>query len=86
MSRLYINIKNKPKVIIEFSEDIQNVCKPEFDRIFGTAFLSAEVKRDSLLTYEFNASEEDFGAMEKWMEEVNQRHIVKSIDIDINLS
>lgn len=84
MSRFYISLKQAPKVIIEFTNDLEDFAKPAFLELFGTKFLSAETKTDNILRYEFVPDSFDFAEMERIMKSYYESKVVKSIDVDIN--
>jgi len=85
MSRFYISLKQAPKVIIEFTDDLEDSAKPAFLKLFGVKFLSAEIKTGNTLRYEFIPDAFDFAEIEQAMRDYYESRIVKSIDIDINL-
>jgi hypothetical protein len=86
MSRFYLSLKNKPRVRIEFTEDLKDKLKPRFDEIFGVEFLSAETKKGNLLIYDFIPSIEDWNVIDQVLEKMAEDRIVESIKVDINMN
>lgn len=86
MSRFYINVKNKPRVIVGFTEDLKETFVPKLEQFFGTAFLLSLEKRGDILHYEFDADEYDFDTMADAIKAYADSKIVKDIDINIDLN
>lgn len=85
MSKFFLSLKNKPTVVIEFSDDLSPTIKPVFELIYGVAFLTAEQKIGNVLRYEFiPTNPEDNEAVERYF--FNPNRIVKEVDVDINFN
>lgn len=77
---------NAPKVRIEFSIDLQETIKPQMIELFGLKIIQNEKYIDGYLIYEFEASAQEEEMLMDLLKMVESRHIVKSIDIDLNLN
>jgi hypothetical protein len=85
MSRFYLSLKEAPKVIIEYSKDLEYSCRPLFESVFGIAFIEAKEVNGDILRYEFIPDyPEDAEVIRKAF--FPEDRIVKEIDATINLN
>lgn len=86
MSRFYIGMKDAPKVRIEFSIDLKETIKPQMIDLFGLKLIQNETYKDGLLIYEFEANAQEQEMLMDLLKIIESQHVVKSIDIDMNLN
>lgn len=86
MSRFYFSMKEKPVVVIEYTEDLKDHLKPVFEQMFGISFLRAEIQIENLFTYTFIPNDADFDIVANAFKELAESKIVKECDIEIHFN
>jgi uncharacterized protein YqgQ len=86
MSKFSISLKNEPTVSIKMTEDLYETNKKWISEIFGVKAIQGMFRDHGIVSFIIEADKDEIEIMTVLLKKIYDAHIVKDIDIDLNMN
>jgi len=86
MSKLKISLIHAPLVSIVMSDDLFDMSNEWITEVFGIKAIQGMSRGKGIVYFDIEADEDELELMKLFLKKIYDNHIVKEIDIDLNMN